>query len=72
MNFRRNSIVARFILCPIFLATSASAQDFYWNSASTRSLALGGVYVPSSSDAIGALATNPAGLTYPQQPARLT
>jgi long-subunit fatty acid transport protein len=47
-----------------FIATSASAQDFYWNSASTRSLALGGVYVPSSSDAIGALSTNPAGLTY--------
>src|SRR5277367_2279421 len=47
-----------------FIAMSASAQDFYWNSASTRSLALGGVYVPSSSDAIGALSTNPAGLTY--------
>jgi long-chain fatty acid transport protein len=47
-----------------FIATSASAQDFYWNSASTRSMALGGVYVPSSSDALGALSTNPAGLTY--------
>src|ERR1700686_5783798 len=51
-----------------FLWTSASAQDFYWNSASTRSLALGGVYVPSTSDAIGALTTNPAGLTYLSSP----
>src|ERR1700676_1555591 len=47
-----------------FIAPPASAQDFYWNSASTRSMALGGVYVPSSSDALGALSTNPAGLTY--------
>jgi long-subunit fatty acid transport protein len=51
-----------------FIASSASAQDFYWNSASTRSLALGGVYVPSSSDALGALSTNPAGLTYLTSP----
>jgi long-chain fatty acid transport protein len=50
------------------VVTSASAQDFYWNSASTRSLALGGVYVPSTSDAIGALTTNPAGLTYLSSP----
>ncbi len=51
-----------------FMVASASAQDFYWNSASTQSLALGGVYVPSSSDAIGALSTNPAGLTYLTRP----
>src|SRR3984885_6767877 len=51
-----------------FIAASASAQDFYWNSASTRSLALGGAYVPSSSDALGALTTNPAGLTYLSSP----
>src|ERR1700686_3925953 len=50
------------------IATSASAQDFYWNSASTRSMALGGVYVPSTSDALGALSTNPAGLTYLSSP----
>ena len=53
-----------FLVVFAFVATSASAQDFYWNSASTRSMALGGVYVPSSSDVLGALSTNPAGLTY--------
>ena len=66
MNFRR-SFFLLFILFA-FLSVSASAQDFYWNSASTRSLALGGVYVPSASDAIGALTTNPAGLTYLSSP----
>ena len=62
MKFRRN--LSLFIVVSAFFAVSAFAQDFYWNSASTRSLALGGVYVPSTSDAIGALTTNPAGLTY--------
>jgi long-chain fatty acid transport protein len=62
MNFRRN--LSLLIIVFAFFAVSASAQDFYWNSASTRSLALGGVYVPSTSDATGALTTNPAGLTY--------
>jgi len=56
------------VLAFLFLATAASAQDFYWNSASTRSLALGGAYVPSTSDALGALSTNPAGLTYLTSP----
>jgi long-subunit fatty acid transport protein len=62
MKFRNQ--LAFVFLAFAFLATSASAQDFYWNSASTRSLSIGGVYVPSSSDALGALTTNPAGLTY--------
>src|SRR6202790_2188012 len=62
MKFRRN--LCLFVIIFAFFAVSASAQDFYWNSASTRSMALGGVYVPSTSDAIGALTTNPAGLTY--------
>jgi long-subunit fatty acid transport protein len=66
MKFRRN--LSLFIIVFAFFAVSASAQDFYWNSASTRSLALGGVYVPSTSDAIGALSTNPAGLTYLRSP----
>ena len=46
-----------------FLTSSAFAQSFYWNSASARSQALGGIYVPSTDDAIDALAANPAGLT---------
>jgi len=44
MKFRRH--ISLFVLVFAFIAVSASAQDFYWNSASTRSLALGGVYVP--------------------------
>jgi long-subunit fatty acid transport protein len=51
------------ILAVGFIASSAPAQDFYWTSASARSLSLGGVYVPSSGDAVGALASNPAGLS---------
>jgi len=39
------------------------SQGFYWDSAGARSLALGGIYVPSSSGALDALTTNPAGLT---------
>lgn len=66
MVFRRNFFLL-FVLS-VFLCTfhsiPASAQDFYWSSASTRSMALGGAYVPSTSDALGALTTNPAGLTY--------
>ncbi len=54
----------RFVLIVLALiAPSAFAQSFYWNTASARSTALGGVYVPSSSDPLDALATNPAGLT---------
>jgi long-subunit fatty acid transport protein len=66
MKVRRNLFL--FFVLFAFFAVSASAQDFYWNSASTRSLALGGAYVPSTSDAVGALTTNPAGLTYLSSP----
>ena len=45
------------------LASSASAQSFFWNTGSARSQALGGIYVTSSNDAVDALAANPAGLT---------
>lgn len=45
------------------LASSGFAQSFYWNTASARSQALGGIYVTSSDDAVDALAANPAGLT---------
>jgi len=45
------------------LAPSVFAQSFYWNTASARSQALGGIYVTSSDDAVDALAANPAGLT---------
>jgi long-chain fatty acid transport protein len=70
MKFRRNFFLlfVLFVFLSTFHSISASAQDFYWNSASTRSMALGGVYVPSTSDALGALTTNPAGLTYLSSP----
>lgn len=45
------------------LGTATRAQDFYWHTAGSRSQALGGTYVASSSDVLGALAANPAGLT---------
>jgi long-subunit fatty acid transport protein len=55
--------LARLLL--VFGLTTAciQAQDFYWNSASARSMALGGVYIPSAGGAIDAMAANPAGLT---------
>jgi long-chain fatty acid transport protein len=62
MKFRRALTFA--FLALGFSATSTFAQNFYWNAASARSVALGGVYVPASSDVVDALATNPAGLTY--------
>ena len=43
--------------------SSMHAQDFYWNTTSARSQAIGGVYIPSTSGALDALATNPAGLS---------
>jgi long-subunit fatty acid transport protein len=45
------------------IASGLHAQDFYWNTTSARSQAVGGVYIPSSSGALDALATNPAGLS---------
>ena len=63
----RRTLPLLFVVCAFF-AVTASAQDFYWNSASTRSQALGGVYVPSNSDAIGALSTNAAGLAFLNSP----
>jgi long-subunit fatty acid transport protein len=68
IRMKLNHKLSLLLVAFAFITTSASAQDFYWNSASTRSLALGGVYVPSSSDALGALSTNPAGLTYVTSP----
>src|SRR5579863_9323577 len=46
-----------------FITPSVFAQSFYWNTASARSTALGGVYVPSASDPLDALSANPAALT---------
>ncbi len=47
-----------------FGACGLRAQQFYWDSASTRSAGMGGVYVASSSNVVDALNTNPAGLTF--------
>jgi len=51
-------------LVSLLLAGVASAQDFYMNTSSARSAGLGGIYVASSTDALDALATNPAGIAF--------
>jgi long-subunit fatty acid transport protein len=45
------------------IATGLQAQDFYSTTTSARSQAVGGVYIPSASGALDALAANPAGLS---------
>jgi long-subunit fatty acid transport protein len=50
--------------CLTLGACGLHAQQFNWDSASTQSAGMGGVYVGSSSNVLDALATNPAGLTY--------
>ncbi len=56
-----------FILFVIFLTgcglRTASAQEFFGGGVSARTAAQGGIYTPSSSNALDALALNPAGLT---------
>ncbi len=47
----------------LLFAVNTHAQDFYQTTASAQSLARGGVYVPSSTGVMDALAANPAGLT---------
>jgi long-chain fatty acid transport protein len=47
-----------------FGAYGIQAQQFYWDTASTQSTGMGGVYVASSSDVVDALASNPAGLSF--------
>ena len=47
----------------LLFAASVHGQDFYWNTVSARSLGLGGIYVPSTTGVLDALAANPAGLS---------
>jgi len=56
----------RFVKCLVALGMAAivHAQGFYWNTASARSMALGGVYLPSQGGVIDSLSANPAGLTF--------
>lgn len=60
---RQPILFNKLVLALPLIALSAQAQDFYWNTASARSMALGGVYLPSTGGAIDAMAANPAGLT---------
>jgi long-chain fatty acid transport protein len=64
LPFRTAVVLAVIVL----IASSAHAQDFYWNVAGARSMANGGIYVPSTSGALDALAANPAGLTALSRP----
>ncbi len=56
------------LILPLFglflSAAGARAQDFYSNADGPRSVAMGGTYVVSNSDVLGALSANPAGLTF--------
>src|SRR5579872_5522773 len=47
----------------VLVASGLNAQDFYSTTTSARSQAVGGVYIPSTSGVLDALATNPAGLS---------
>jgi long-chain fatty acid transport protein len=47
----------------LLFAISLYAQDFFRDTVSASSLGLGGIYVPSSSGVLDALAVNPAGLS---------
>jgi long-subunit fatty acid transport protein len=51
------------VLACSLIATGLHAQDFYSTTTSARSQAVGGVYIPSTSGALDALAANPAGLS---------
>lgn len=62
MNVR--PLLAAGLFAMAAFAGTAKAQDFMMTSGSARSNAMGGTYVPSSSDVLDALTTNPAGLTY--------
>jgi long-subunit fatty acid transport protein len=46
------------------LGVSAHAQGFNWGAASARSMALGGIYLPSQGGVIDSLSANPAGLAF--------
>jgi len=62
----KNSI--RLVLSLLSFALWTNAQGFYWNTASAGSMALGGIYAPSSSGVLDALAANPAGLALLDSP----
>jgi long-subunit fatty acid transport protein len=67
MKVRPQFLAAKMLLlgsAAMALGGAAQAQDFYMNTASARSNALGGTYVASSGDVVDALAVNPAGLSY--------
>lgn len=66
MKLRRHLGIA--VLAAGSLSASAYGQSFYWNTASTQSQAMGGAYVPSSDNALDAMAANPAGLTSLNRP----
>jgi long-chain fatty acid transport protein len=59
--FSRLALLVATIACT---AGALHAQDFYWNTASTSSSGMGGVYVASSTNVVDALSTNPAGLSF--------
>src|SRR5882757_152411 len=61
MSLRRFMMMSSGLL---LMAAGAHAQDFYTNAGGVRATSMGGTYAVSSTDAIGALSANPAGLTF--------
>jgi long-chain fatty acid transport protein len=64
------SVKSRLVKCvaAFGLAAAVHAQSFDWGAASARSMALGGVYLPSQGGVIDSLSANPAGLTFVGRP----
>ncbi len=62
MNLRSRLTLLSSLL--LLAAAGAHGQDFFANAGGVRSTSLGGTYVVSSTDTIGALSANPAGLTF--------
>lgn len=58
----KSSLFVKCLLASALAATCVHAQSFYWNTASARSMGLGGVYLPSQGGVIDSLSSNPAGL----------
>ncbi len=64
---RKELVLARAVCAALFLSIAPHrtlrGQDFYHGGVSAQTVAQGGIYAPTSGNALDALALNPAGLT---------
>ena len=63
---RMQHLTSALFFALFWIVGAAHAKDFYMNTSSARSAGIGGIYVASSSDALDALAANPAGIAFLQ------